>query len=176
MVSSFQEIGNNTEKDYENNRNNWTKLSVAIVWLVVTRRKKIKKSRKVPHCACAEHSLHCKLKSEVTLCSGKIVKGKETLLMEQEENVECALGEQKMKCTMHHKQNVHRCNRNDNVIVVASFIATLVVLQLSYGNAVDALPSKDVQPSLKINKCCEKFEIYMDGRCTIAKESNSSES
>lgn len=97
--------------------------------------------------------------------------------MEQEENVECLLGEQRMKCTMHRRQKkVHRCNKNDNVIVVASFIATLVVLQLSYGNAVDALPSKDVQPSLKINKCCEKFEIYMDGRCTIAKESNSSKS
>lgn len=95
--------------------------------------------------------------------------------MEQEENVECVLGEQKVNCTMHHRQqNVHRCNKNDNVIVVASFIATLVVLQLSCGNAVDALPSKDVQPLVRINKCCEKFEILVDEKCTIAKDSNNS--
>lgn len=93
--------------------------------------------------------------------------------MEQEENVECVIGEQKMKCMM-HRQNAHRCSRNDDVIVVASFIAILVI-QLSCGSTVDALPSRDVQPALKINKCCEKFEIYVDGRCTIAKESNSSE-
>jgi hypothetical protein len=102
-----------------------------------------------------------------------VVEEKKTLRMEQEENVECVLGEQKMKCMM-HRQNAHRCNRNNDVIVVASFIAILV-LQLSCSSAfVDALPSKDVQPALKINKCCEKFEIYVDGRCTIAKESDTS--
>lgn len=99
--------------------------------------------------------------------------------MEQEENVECVLGEQKTNCTMHRRQRntAHRCNRkNDNVIVVASFIVTLVVLQLSCGNAaVDALPSKDVQPLVRINKCCEKFEILVDEKCTAAKESNNSE-
>lgn len=85
---------------------------------------------------------------------------------EQEENTECVLGVQKAKCSLRRKRN--GCNNNN--VIVASIIAIFVAMQ----HAVGASPSKDVQPLVKINKCCEKFEIYVDGRCTNAQEINSS--
>lgn len=82
----------------------------------------------------------------------------------QEENVEFVLGKQKLKCNF-------RSQRNNNNVIVASIIAIFIAsMQL-----VDASPNKDVQPSVKINKCCEKFEVYVDSRCTAAKEINASE-
>lgn len=89
-----------------------------------------------------------------------------TMHAEQEENTENRLGKQKAKCNLHSKRN--RCNNN---VIVASIIAIVVTMH----HAVDASPSKDVQPSVKINKCCEKFEIYVDSRCTIASKVNESE-
>lgn len=85
---------------------------------------------------------------------------------EQEENIECVLGEQKAKCNWHSKRN--RCNNNN--VIVASIAAIFIAMH----NAVGASPSKDVQPLVRINKCCEKFEIYVDSRCTNAKEVNES--
>lgn len=89
------------------------------------------------------------------------------LFEEQEENTECVLGAQQTKCNFHSKRNGY----NNNVIV-ASIMAVFVMMM---HHAVEASPSKDVQPSVKINKCCEKFEIYVDSRCTSAKEVNTSE-
>lgn len=60
------------------------------------------------------------------------------------------------------------CTYNYNVIVVA-----IIFIAIATQQYVQALPNKDVQPSVKINKCCEKFEIYVDGRCTIAETVNS---
>lgn len=59
------------------------------------------------------------------------------------------------------------CTYNYNVIVVA-------IIFIAIAQYVQALPNKDVQPSVKINKCCEKFEIYVDGRCTTAEFVNTS--
>lgn len=84
---------------------------------------------------------------------------------EQEENIECVLGVQKAKCNRHSKRN--RCNNNN--VIVASIVAIFVTMQ----HAVEASPNKDVQP-VRINKCCEKFEIYVDLRCTNAQEVNES--
>lgn len=89
-----------------------------------------------------------------------------TMQAEQEENTENLLGEQKAKCNLHSKRN--RCNNN---VIVACIIAIFMTLH----NAVDASPSKDTQPSVRINKCCEKFEIYVDSRCTSASEVNACE-
>lgn len=50
-------------------------------------------------------------------------------------------------------------------------IAIILLLQ----RGAHASPSKNVQPSVKINKCCEKFEILVDSRCTNAASVNSSE-
>lgn len=85
---------------------------------------------------------------------------------EQEENIECVLGQQKAKCNLHSKRN--GCNNNYSVIV-ASIVAVFVMMHHA---VVDASPSKDVQPTVRINKCCEKFEIYVDSRCTSAREVN----
>lgn len=84
---------------------------------------------------------------------------------EQEENIECVLGKQKTKCNLHSKRI--GCNNN---VIVASIVAIVIALQ----HAVDASPSKDVQPVVRINKCCEKFEIYVDEKCTSAKDLNTS--
>lgn len=89
-------------------------------------------------------------------------------LSEQEENTECVLGAQQTNCNFHSKRN--GCNNN---VIAASIMAVLVLTTMHH--AVDASPSKDVQPSVKINKCCEKFEVYVDSRCTSAKEVNASE-
>lgn len=35
-------------------------------------------------------------------------------------------------------------------------------------------PQKNKFNIIKVNKCCEKFEILVDTRCTNAKETNSS--
>lgn len=91
-----------------------------------------------------------------------------TMHAKQEENTECVLGKQKTKCSSQSKRN--GCSNNKNVIV-ASIIAIIFITKQ---NAVDASPSKDVQPSVRINKCCEKFEIYVDSRCTTASEVNAS--
>jgi hypothetical protein len=88
-----------------------------------------------------------------------------TMHEKQEENVECVLGEQKMKCNMHSPRNGYKCNKNN--VIVASIIAIFVATM-----QVEASPNKEVQPTVKINKCCEKFEIYVDSRCTIATEVN----
>lgn len=90
--------------------------------------------------------------------------GTSTMHAEQEENFQCALGAQKTECTWHRKRN--GCNKN---MIVASIVLIFVAM-----HTVDASPSKDVQPSVRINKCCEKFEIYVDSRCTSAQEVNAS--
>ena len=90
-----------------------------------------------------------------------------TMHAEQEENVECVLGKQKAKCNMHRRRNGYKSN-NKHVIVasiIAIFIATM---------RADASPNKDTQPTVRINKCCEKFEIYVDSRCVIAQDINAS--
>lgn len=84
---------------------------------------------------------------------------------EQEENTEQVLGVQKANCTRRRKRN--GCNNNN--VIVASIIAIFVAVH----HTVGASPNKDSQPTVKINKCCEKFEIYVDGRCTSASEVNS---
>lgn len=89
-----------------------------------------------------------------------------TMQAEQEENIECVLGVQQMKCNSYSKRN--GCNNNYSVIV-ASIAAVFVMMHHA---VVDASPSKDVQPTVRINKCCEKFEIYVDSRCTMAREVN----
>ena len=86
-----------------------------------------------------------------------------TMHAEQEENTENRLGKQKTKCNLYNKRN--RCNNN---VIVASIIAIFMTMH----HTVNASPSKDVQPSVRINKCCEKFEIYVDSRCTNAAEVN----
>lgn len=88
-----------------------------------------------------------------------------TMHTEQEESIGCVLGEQKKKCNWRSKRI--GCNNN---VIVASIVAIFIAMQ----HAVSASPSKDVQPAVRINKCCEKFEIYVDGRCTIAQEVNAS--
>lgn len=90
--------------------------------------------------------------------------GASTMHAEQEENVECVLGEQQAKCNMHRKRI--GCNNN---VIAASILAIFMTM-----HSADASPSKDVQPSVRINKCCEKFEIYIDQRCTNAQEVNTS--
>lgn len=90
-----------------------------------------------------------------------------TMHAEQEENVECVLGKQKAKCNMHRRRNGYKSN-NKHVIVasiIAIFIATM---------RADASPNKDTQPAVRINKCCEKFEIYVDSRCVTAQDVNAS--
>lgn len=90
-----------------------------------------------------------------------------TMHAEQEENIECVLGQQKTECNSHSK----RCNNNNSNcdVIVASIVAVFVMMHHA---AVDASPSKDAQPAVRINKCCEKFEIYVDSRCTSAREAN----
>jgi hypothetical protein len=89
----------------------------------------------------------------------------------QEENVECVLGKQKTKCNLHSQRNGYKCSSNNNNVIVASFIAIFIATTTLQ---VDASPNKEVQPFIKINKCCEKFEIYVDSRCTSAEEVNAS--
>lgn len=86
-----------------------------------------------------------------------------TMHAEQEENTENLLGKQKTNCNLHSKRN--RCNNN---VIVASIIAIVMTMH----HTVNASPSKDAQPSVRINKCCEKFEIYVDQRCTLASDAN----
>lgn len=86
----------------------------------------------------------------------------------QEENTECVLGEQQTKCNSQSKKN--GCSNNKNVIVTS----IIAIIFMTTQHAVDASPSKDVQPAVRINKCCEKFEIYVDLRCTSASEVNAS--
>lgn len=86
---------------------------------------------------------------------------------EQEENIECVLRAQQTNCNFHSKRNGY----NNNNVIAASIMAVFVMMH----HAADASPSKDVQPSVRINKCCEKFEVYVDSRCTSAKEVNISE-
>lgn len=66
--------------------------------------------------------------------------------------------------------HTRKCNCTYNYNVIVAIIFTAIALQY-----VKALPNKDIQPSIKINKCCEKFEIYVDGRCTSAELVNASE-
>lgn len=82
----------------------------------------------------------------------------------QEENVECVLGKQKLKCNSLNKRYYNNC------AIVASIVAIFITLQ----HAAEASPSRDAQPSVRINKCCEKFEIYVDSRCTSAEDVNTS--
>lgn len=84
---------------------------------------------------------------------------------EQEENVESVLGKQKTKCNLHRPRNGYKGNNNN--VIVTSIVAIFIAMM-----QVDASPNKEVQPAVRINKCCEKFEIYVDNRCTIAKDVN----
>lgn len=86
--------------------------------------------------------------------------------VEQEENVECVLGEQKTKCNLHSPRNGYKGSNNN--VIVASIMGIFITMM-----QVDASPNREVQP-VKINKCCEKFEIYVDSRCTSAQEVNTS--
>lgn len=101
------------------------------------------------------------IKEEEQMCKAS------TMHAEQEENVECVLGKQKAKCSSHSHRS--GCKSNNNVIATSIMAIFIVMMQ------VDASPNKEVQPTVRINKCCEKFEIYVDSRCTIAKEVNASE-
>jgi hypothetical protein len=85
--------------------------------------------------------------------------------VEQEENVESILGKQQAKCNMHRRSGY---KGNNNKVIVASFVALLIAV-------VGASPNKDVQPAVRINKCCEKFEIYVENRCEMAADVNASE-
>lgn len=100
-----------------------------------------------------------------------------TMHSEQEENVEYRLGEQKkIKCNLHserqRKVHSYKSSSRHIVIVARSIIGIIIFVTMQQYHAVSASPNKDVQPAVRINKCCEKFEIYVDSRCTIAKEVN----
>jgi hypothetical protein len=69
---------------------------------------------------------------------------------------------------MMHTTRNSKCSNNNNVIIAITFVAILL-------HCVQALPNKDVQPSVKINKCCEKFEILVDMSCTSAASINACE-
>lgn len=84
----------------------------------------------------------------------------------EEENIESVLGAQKSACNNHSQSNGYKYS---NVIVA---IATVLLVMMH--QTAEASPNKDVQPQVKINKCCEKFEIYVNYRCTIAREANES--
>ncbi|KAG5672697.1 hypothetical protein PVAND_002806 [Polypedilum vanderplanki] len=57
-------------------------------------------------------------------------------------------------------------NKNKNNVIVVAII--FIALQCT-----QALPNnKDIQNSVKINKCCEKFEIFVDERCTSIQAAN----
>lgn len=79
---------------------------------------------------------------------------------------------------MMHTRN-GKCNNNNNtrnynlnaiLYYYVAIIATIAIVQNAH-----ASPSKDIQPTVKINKCCEKFEILVDSRCTNAASVNISE-
>lgn len=66
-----------------------------------------------------------------------------------------------------------KCNNNKKNYkfnVIAYYLVIAIVLHNAH-----ASPSINVQPTVKINKCCEKFEIYVNSRCTDAASVNASE-
>lgn len=65
-----------------------------------------------------------------------------------------------------------KCNNKKNYKfnVIAYYLATAIVLHIAH-----ASPSINIQPTVKINKCCEKFEIIVNSRCTNAASVNSCE-
>lgn len=75
--------------------------------------------------------------------------------------------------TMMHTRNGKGNNnsrRNYNLNAIMHYYVAIVVAIIV--QTAHASPSKDIQPSVKINKCCEKFEILLDSRCTNAASVN----
>jgi hypothetical protein len=68
--------------------------------------------------------------------------------------------------------NNNKRNYNLNAAIVYYYVAIAIIAIVQTAHAS---PSKDIQPSVKINKCCEKFEILVDSRCTNAASVNISE-
>ncbi len=90
---------------------------------------------------------------------------------EEEESTEILLGKQKRKVhiTMHTRNGI--CS---NLTTIMNFYVVIVGIIAIVQNA-HASPNKDVQPAVRINKCCERFEILVDSRCTNAASLNMSE-
>lgn len=76
-----------------------------------------------------------------------------------------------MMHTRNGKCNNNKRNYNLNAIVHYVAIASIIAIVQN----AHASPSKDILPTVKINKCCEKFEILVDSRCTPASTLNISE-
>jgi hypothetical protein len=72
-----------------------------------------------------------------------------------------------------HTSNFNKF-RYKNVILIIVKISLLIVVLSSLVIGVNGSLRQDEEHPVKINKCCEKFEIMIDNRCTDAREINAS--
>lgn len=68
---------------------------------------------------------------------------------------------------MMHSRNCKCSKNNNNNVIVAAIIFTVLFL-----HCAQASPNNVVHHSVKVNKCCERFEILVDSRCTAAESIN----
>lgn len=59
--------------------------------------------------------------------------------------------------------------------LIALLLVELLAATLVVGSVASTTPQKYNPNAVRINKCCERFEVMLDGKCTVAESINASE-